>query len=113
MRYFQMLPKEAQDIVRLDVFIEEGRGDLVAGLFLKYKGRLMDIVINNERARELYIALRMTGKTDLAFRFTSELGLDDRVVDSFEMEYRNRIAIEPVKPAPSVKALRELIDLYK
>ena len=112
MKHFQLLPREAQDVIRLEVFIEEGRSDLIVGLFLQYKGKLMDIVLDRERAKELYVSMKFMNKHGLADRFAYELGLERSVVKAFDEEYERRFAECSVK-IPSVRRLIELIDLYK
>ena len=106
---FKELDEEQKDKIRLCAFVEEGRFNLVTKLFDKYKGRLIDIVISHERAKELYFGLCWINKQGLAYRFLKELGLQKSVSDYIQNEYRASINSSYLKLIPSVKELRELI----
>lgn len=106
---FKDLYEEHKDTIRLDVFIEEGIYGLVENLLLKYQGRLMDIVIDHERAKELYAELFLAGKSELANRFLNELGLQKSISDYIRRECVARVKSGSSKPIPSVRDLQELI----
>lgn len=85
-------PEGFKDAVRLDLFIDEGQWDIVSNILEKYKGRLMEIIIHEECAKECYIAFRSRGNNYLAFRIINELKISNEKLDSFEIEYRRRMA---------------------
>ena len=110
---FKDLNEKQKDTVRLCAFVEEGSVDLILNLFKKYKGSLMDIVITDERAKELYFGLCLMNKHGLARRFLRELGLQDSISDYIQREYLANLNSGSLKWAPSAKDLQELIALYK
>lgn len=101
--------EEFKDVVRLDRFIDEGQWDVVSQILKKYSGRLMEMIIHEERAMALYITLRSMGNNGLAFRIVKEFGISDDKLDSFEREYRMKMANCPSDLIPSARTLRELI----
>ena len=106
---FKDLYEEHKDTIRLDVFVDEGRYDLLEKLLTKYEGRLMDIVIDHERAKELYIQLRLNNKEKLANCFLRGLELQKSIVDYIERAYTTKVKNGKLNCAPSVRDLRELI----